>query len=127
MMVNAVAGVDALLIITPEYNWSIPGGLKNAIDWLSRAKPDPLAGKPVSIWSVSPGLLGGTRVHQSLRQVLHCMDMPIMAKPEIQISGAKGKIDVKSGCITHADTEAFLRNHLAGFETFCAKWRSENV
>lgn len=120
-MIAAVADVDALLIVTPEYNWSIPGGLKNAIDWLSRANPVPLAKKPVAIWSVSPGLLGGARVHESLRQTLHCMDMEIMAKPEVQIGGAKGKIDVDAGRITDATTESFLRQHLTDFETYCKK------
>lgn len=121
-MIEAVAGVDALLIVTPEYNWSVPGSLKNAIDWISRAKPDPIARKPVTIWSVSPGMLGGARVHESLRQVLHCMDMQIMAKPEVQISGAKGKVDVETSRITNADTEAFLRSHLADFKNFCSTW-----
>ena len=119
---DAVAGVDALLIVTPEYNWSIPGGLKNAIDWLSRANPNPLANKPVTIWSVSPGLLGGARVHESLRHTLLSQDMIIMAKPEVQIGGAKGKLDVDAGKITNADTEAFLRGQLSAFQTFCNSW-----
>lgn len=116
----ALGQVDALLIVTPEYNWSIPGGLKNAIDWVSRLTPNnPLARKPVAIWSVSPGLLGGARVHESLRQTLHSQDMIIMAKPEVQIAGAKGKVDVEASQITHAETEAFLRGHLVTFGAFC--------
>jgi chromate reductase len=118
----AVSAVDALLIVTPEYNWSIPGALKNALDWLSRLNPLPLAAMPVAIWSVSPGLLGGARVHESLRQTLHCQDMRIMAKPEIQIAGAKGKVDVEAGTITHTDTSEFLRNHLLAFDGFCRSW-----
>jgi len=118
-LVTAVEGVDALLIVTPEYNWSIPGGLKNAIDWLSRKNPNPLANKPVTIWSVSPGLLGGARVHEGLRHTLFSQDMIIMAKPEVQIAGAKGKLDVDAGQITNADTEAFLRGHLSSFAAFC--------
>ncbi len=121
-MIEAMAAADALLIVTPEYNWSIPGGLKNAIDWLSRANPNPLAQKPVTIWSVSPGLLGGARVHEGLRHTLLSQDMIIMAKPEVQIAGAKGKIDVEAGHITNADTEAFLRGHLSAFGTFCNSW-----
>jgi len=123
-MVAAVASVDAVLIVTPEYNWSIPGGLKNAIDWLSRSNPNPLAHKPVAIWSVSPGMLGGARVHESLRHTLLSQDMLIMAKPEVQIAGAKGKLDVDAGTITNADTETFLRGHLSGFATFCNSWRA---
>lgn len=121
-MIDAVSSVDAVLIVTPEYNWSVPGGLKNALDWLSRVQPLPLAGKPVAIWSLSPGLLGGARVHESLRQVLHSLDMQIMAKPEVQIAGAKAKVDVATGQITDAATEAFLRQHLADFATYCARW-----
>lgn len=118
----AISAVDALLIVTPEYNWSIPGALKNAIDWLSRLDPLPLAAKPVAIWTVSPGLLGGARVHESLRQTLHSQDMRIMAKPEIQIGGAKGKVDVEAGAITHDDTAVFLGKHLAAFDAFCKSW-----
>lgn len=121
-LTQSVAAMDAVLIVTPEYNWSIPGGLKNAIDWLSRIDPNPLARKPVAIWSVSPGLLGGARVHESLRQTLHCQDMVIMAKPEIQIAGAKGKVDVAAGIITHPETEAFLRGHLTAFFEFAGRW-----
>jgi chromate reductase, NAD(P)H dehydrogenase (quinone) len=118
----ALSAVDALLVVTPEYNWSIPGTLKNAIDWLSRLDPLPLAAMPVAIWTVSPGLLGGARVHESLRQTLHSQDMRIMAKPEIQIAGAKGKVDVEAGVITHEDTAAFLGKHLVAFDAFCRSW-----
>ncbi len=122
-MIDAVESVDAILIVTPEYNWSIPGGLKNAIDWLSRKTPMPLADKPVAIWSVSPGLLGGARVHEGLRHTLLSQGMIIMAKPEVQIAGAKGKLDVEAGHITNADSETFLRNHLTSFAEFCNTWR----
>lgn len=121
-LIEAVTAIDALLIVTPEYNWSIPGGLKNAIDWLSRSDPNPLAHKPVAVWSVSPGLLGGARVHESLRQTLHSQDMRIMAKPEIQIAGAKGKVDVAAGKITDPETETFLRGHLSAFAQFARGW-----
>lgn len=114
----AVARCDAVLIVTPEYNWSVPGGLKNAIDWLSRLDPNPLAGKAAAIWSVSPGLLGGARVHESLRQVLHSQDMRIMAKPEVQIAQARSRVDVEAGAITDAETRAFLSKHLGALSAF---------
>lgn len=117
----AVAEVDAVLFVTPEYNWSIPGGLKNAIDWLSRLNPHPLDGKPAAIWSVSPGLLGGARVHEGLRHVLHSQGMLIMSKPEVQIAGAKGKLDVAAGTVIHEDTKTFLTAHLASFSNFTKK------
>lgn len=121
-MIEAAHGMDALLIVTPEYNWSIPGGLKNAIDWLSKAPVHPLAGKPVAIWTVSPGLLGGARAHEALRHVLHSQDMLIMSKPEVQVGGAIPKIDVAAGSIKTPETEEFLRAHLAAFSTFCNSW-----
>ncbi|QKV20161.1 NADPH-dependent FMN reductase [Oricola thermophila] len=121
----AIRASDAVLIVTPEYNWSFPGVLKNAIDWLSRISPNPLEGKPVAIWSVSPGALGGARLHEGLRQVLHSQDARIMAKPEVQVALAKSKVDVAESRIVHADTEAFLRAHLARFMEFANACRSD--
>lgn len=121
---RAVAELDALLIVTPEYNWSVPGTLKNAIDWLSRFKPNPLEGLPVAIWTVSPGLLGGARVHEGLRHILHSQGMQIMAKPEVQIAGAKGKIDLETDTITNEDTAKFLSGHLQTFCDFSRRWKT---
>lgn len=118
-LLDAVKRCDAVLIVTPEYNWSVPGALKNALDWVSRVQPMPLANKPVAIWSVSPGLLGGARVHESLRQVLHSLDMRIMAKPEVQIAQARLKLDIDAGRVTQPEAEAFLRSHLDQLERFC--------
>lgn len=58
-MADAIGAADALVIVTPEYNYSVPGALKNALDWLSRVTPQPLAGKPVAIQTGSPGMIGG--------------------------------------------------------------------
>ena len=121
-LITAVEAVDALLIVTPEYNWSIPGGLKNAIDWLSRKNPNPLANKPVSIWSVSPGLLGGARVHEGLRHTLLSQDMIIMAKPEVQIAGAKGKLDVDAGTITQCRYRGVPARASLQLRRFCKSW-----
>lgn len=118
-LATATRACDALLIVTPEYNWSFPGTLKNAIDWLSRLAPHPLEGRPVAIWSVSSGALGGARAHAGLRQVLHSQGMPIMAKPEVQISAAMDKLDIDADRIVHTATEAFLRDHLHRLRTFC--------
>ena len=118
----AVEKVDAVLFVSPEYNWSIPGVLKNAIDWLSRLKPNPLHGKPTSIWTVAPGLLGGARAHQNIRQVLASQGMVIMTTPEVQVAGAKGKVNVATDEITDDDTAEFLRGHLSKFSEFSARW-----
>lgn len=120
---DAINAVDAILIVTPEYNWSVPGTLKNAIDWISRLRPNPLEDMPVAIWSVNPGKLGGARLHESMRQVLHSQGMLVMAKPEVQVAGVKGKIDIDADTIIDAETETFLRQHLEAFADFCRKWQ----
>lgn len=120
-MIEAVRDVDALLIVTPEYNWGIPGALKNAIDWMSRFQPHPLEGKPVAIWSVAPGLLGGARLHEGLRHVLHSQGMLIMAKPEVQIAKVPGKLDAETGDIKDEETAKFLSAHLQAFAAFCER------
>lgn len=121
-MAEAVAAVDAVLFVTPEYNWSIPGTLKNAIDWLSRLKPNPLDGKPAAIWTIAPGLLGGARAHEGIRHVLHSQNMHVMAKPEVQVARARTRIDLDSGEITDADTVDFLKAHLQAFATYSGRF-----
>ena len=120
LMAEAMARANALLIVTPEYNWSIPGALKNAIDWLSRLAPNPLEGKPAAVWTVSPGLLGGARAHEPIRHILHSQDMHVMAKPEVQLASARQKVDVETGTIIDAATQTFLMAHLARFQRFIA-------
>lgn len=118
---DAAAACDAFVIVTPEYNWSFPGTLKNAIDWLSRLSPNPLDDRPVCLWTVSPGMLGGARAHEGLRHVLHSQGMRIMAKPEVQINGAAAKVDVEAGRITDDATQGFLKSQLAKFVEFAAR------
>lgn len=77
---------DALLIVTPEYNYSFPGVLKNAIDWASRPPGDnSFEGKPVAIMSASIGTLGGARAHYQLRQVLVALNMYPINRPEVMV------------------------------------------
>uniref|UniRef100_UPI00333FB701 NADPH-dependent FMN reductase n=1 Tax=Castellaniella defragrans TaxID=75697 RepID=UPI00333FB701 len=86
-----IGQADAVLIATPEYNYSIPGVLKNAIDWLSRLSPNPLKGKPLALASASMGGLGGSRAQYHLRQVLVFLDPMILNKPELFIAAAHEK------------------------------------
>lgn len=91
-----VKAADAILIATPEYNYSIPGVLKNAIDWASRPHPDnSFAGKPVALMSASTGILGGARAQYHLRQVFVFLDMYPVNKPEIFVTFAYSKFDEK--------------------------------
>lgn len=85
------AQAGAFLIATPEYNYSIPGVLKNAIDWLSRVPGAPFQGKPVAIASASMGGMGGARAQYHLRQVLIYLDVHPLNKPELFISAAHEK------------------------------------
>lgn len=86
-----VSQADAFLIATPEYNYSVPGVLKNTLDWLSRNPEAKFQGKPMAIASASMGMLGGARAQHHLRQVLIYMDVDMVNKPELTIGTAHEK------------------------------------
>jgi len=91
-----IKAADAILIATPEYNYSIPGVLKNAIDWASRPYGDnAFEGKPVAIMSASGGMLGGARAQYHLRQSFVFLDMHPINRPEVIVTFAGEKIDGK--------------------------------
>lgn len=93
---QAVTDADALLIATPEYNYSIPGVLKNAIDWASRPPQQPFAGKPAAIMGTG-GWQGSARAQYHLRQVLSALDVHVLNKPEVQIPAAAELFDAAGG------------------------------
>lgn len=95
---NRISEADAILIATPEYNYSIPPVLKNALDWVSRGTNPPLSGKPLAIMSASPGMFGGVRVQYHLRQVCIRLDLQALNYPEVFISNANTKFD-KNGIL----------------------------
>lgn len=119
VMAESIRKADGLIIITPEYNHSIPGVLKNALDWLSRVSPQPIAGKPVLIQTASPGKLGGIRAQIHLRQILGFFDARILNKPEAMIGDVSGKIT--DGILTDESTRAFLSRQLIAFTEFAEK------
>jgi len=95
---DQIADADALLIATPEYNSSIPGALKNALDWASRGGADsPLRGKPAAIMGVA-GRLGSVRAQMHLRTVFLNNDLQVVQKPEVLIPGSEAFVD---GELTH--------------------------
>jgi chromate reductase, NAD(P)H dehydrogenase (quinone) len=110
----AVAAADAVLIATPEYNFSLPGMLKNLIDWLSRGEDQPFNGKPVAILSAATGPLGGARVQYDLRKVLLFVNAAVLVKPEVFIGQAQTKFDDQGRC-TDAATDQFLRAQMQSF------------
>lgn len=88
-----ISDADAVLFVSPEYNYSVPGVLKNAIDWISRLPNQPFAGKPVALMGASMGGIGTARMQYHLRQVLVFLDARPLNKPEVMIGAAHEKFD----------------------------------
>ncbi|HZZ85527.1 MAG TPA: NADPH-dependent FMN reductase [Anaeromyxobacteraceae bacterium] len=109
---QAIAEVDAVLFVTPEYNRSIPGGLKNAIDWASRPYgQNSFARKPSAVIGASIGSIGTAVAQQSLRSVLSFCNSPQMNSPEAYIHFKPGLITAE-GEVTNESTAEFLRNYM---------------
>jgi chromate reductase len=119
-LADAIRAADGVIIITPEYNFGVPGGLKNAIDWVSRLQNQPFAGKPVALQSASPGPVGGARVQYDLRRTMVFLDAMTLNKPEIFIGNCAQRIDDKTGKITDEATVGFIKQQLAAFAKFIA-------
>ena len=111
-MAADIAKADALVIVTPEYNHSVPGCLKNALDWLSRIPDRPLDGKPVAIQSASPGLLGGARAYEQLRQVLAAVNARVLNQPEVIVTLVAHKIDPVAGTLRDQQTRLHVSQQL---------------
>jgi chromate reductase len=117
-LADAIRAADGVIFVTPEYNFGIPGPLKNAIDWVSRVERQPFAGKPVALQSASPGPLGGARVQYDLRRSMVFLDALTLNKPEIFIGNCTERIDGTTGLITDEPTREFIRRQLAAFAEF---------
>lgn len=113
---NAVNAADGVLIVSSEYNWSIPGGLKNAIDWLSRYKEVAFKDKPVCIQSAAPGLLGGSRMQYHLRMSLQAIDAILFGKPEVIVNLAASKF--ADGQLKDQAALDLIKQQLASFAKF---------
>ena len=111
-MAAIISTADALVIVTPEYNHSTPGVLKNALDWLSRFPARPLEHKPVAIQSASPGKLGGARAQEHVRQVLVAMNAWVLNEPEVIVTQVADKVDVSVGAITDRETRQQISRQL---------------
>src|SRR5882762_238055 len=118
---NAIAAVDAVLFVTPEYNRGIPGCLKNAIDWASRPHgTNSFAHKPSAVIGASPGKIGTAVAQQSLRSVLSSCNSPLMEAPEAYIQFRPGLI-TEVGAVTDKSTERFLGGFMDAFELFVTR------
>jgi chromate reductase, NAD(P)H dehydrogenase (quinone) len=110
-LVAGVRAADAVLFVSPEYNYSIPGVLKNAIDWVSRAPEQPFRGKPVGIMGVSTGLFGTARMQYHLRQVLVFVEALPVNRPEILVTQAATRFDA-GGNLIDEGTATFVGDYL---------------
>ena len=118
---QAIADSDAILFVTPEYNRSIPGGLKNAIDWASRPYgQNSFARKPSAVIGTSPGAIGTAIAQQHLRSLLSFCNSPQMNAPEAYLQFKPGMID-DDGTVTIEKTEQFLRKYLDELHAFVVR------
>ena len=115
---DEMRAADGVVIVTPEYNHTIPGGLKNAIDWISRLPNQPFAAKPVALQSSSPSLFGGLRAQLHMRHMFVYLDARPLNKPEVIIAQVNTKVDVEKSEITDAATRGFIADQLKAFAAF---------
>jgi chromate reductase, NAD(P)H dehydrogenase (quinone) len=125
-LADAIRAADGLIIVSPEYNYTIPGGLKNAIDWVSRLQNQPFALKPIALQSASPGPLGGSRVQYQLRQAMVFLDGFVLNRPEVFVGMAPQKFDEKTLELKDQPTIDFIKQQLAGFEAFIRRVGGKN-
>ena len=112
-----IAAADALLFVTPEYNYSVPGVLKNAIDWASRPPHQPLDGKPTAIMGVSAGRLGTARAQYHLRQICVFVNLLPLNRPEVMIANAAKSFDA-SGALIDENARKLIAELLVNLEAW---------
>jgi len=117
---DAIAAADALLFVTPEYNYSVPGVLKNAIDWASRPPERVFNGKPAAMMGASGGRLGTARAQYHLRQIGVFLDLHFINKPEVMISFAEKAFDA-SGRLTDEGARKLIAELLLNLADWAAR------
>jgi chromate reductase len=117
-LANAIRAADGVIIITPEYNYTIPGALKNAIDWVSRIENQPFREKPVAIQSATGGPLGGARMQYHMRQTMIFLNAFVFGTPEIFVGMAQTKFDPTTLELKDEPTRKIIAQQLAAFEKF---------
>ena len=118
---EVIRKANGIIVVTPEYNHSIPGVLKNAIDWISRLPDQPFGAKPVALQSSSPSLFGGLRAQLALRQMFVYLDGRLLNKPEVIIPQVNTKIDAATGELTDPATRGFIADQLKSFAAFARR------
>jgi chromate reductase len=117
-----IKAADGLLLVTPEYNYSTSGVLKNAIDWASRPPEQPFDGKPIGLMGASAGMFGTGRAQHHLRHCFIFLNGLVMNRPEVMIPAAQNKFDA-GGKLTDQQTRDFIAAHLAAFKAWVLRLR----
>lgn len=121
-LADAVRAADAVLIATPEYNYSIPGALKNAIDWASRAPEQPFKDKPLAIMGAAMGALGTARAQYHLRQCFVFLEANVLNRPEVFIGGAHTKFD-ENGALNDDVAKDLITQQLVALKAWILQLR----
>jgi chromate reductase, NAD(P)H dehydrogenase (quinone) len=117
-----IATADAVLIATPEYNYSIPGVLKNAIDWVSKIPDQPFSRKPVAILGASMGAIGTARSQYDLRKVFVFLNAHVLNQPEIMIAAAQTRFDV-DGNLTDEKARELIGQQIVALKDWALRLR----
>jgi chromate reductase len=120
---DALKAADALLIATPEYNFSVSGVLKNAIDWASRPPEQPFDGKPIAIMGASGGAVGTARAQYDLRKMFVFLNGHVLNKPEVMIGQAQTRFDA-AGNLTDEATRGLIAQQLAALRDWTLRLRA---
>jgi chromate reductase, NAD(P)H dehydrogenase (quinone) len=120
-LAEAIRAADGVIIVSPEYNWTIPGAFKNALDWVSRLNNQPFKDKPVAIQSATGGPLGGARMQYHLRMALTYNNAFVFGTPEVFVGLAQTKFDEKTLELKDEPTRKIVAQQLAAFGTFIAR------
>lgn len=122
-LADRLRAADGLLIASPEYNFSVSGALKNAIDWLSRLDPQPFRHKPVALLSATQGPVGGARNQYDLRKILGCLEAQVLLRPEVFIGSCYTKFDAK-GRLADEATRKVLGDQMMAFAHWVRRLRA---
>src|SRR3979490_1839055 len=120
-LADAIRAADGVVFCTPEYNFTVPGGLKTPTEWVSGLPNPPFAGKPVALQSASPGPVGGARVQYDIRKAMAFLDAFVLNKPEIFIGVCSAKFDEKTGELKDEATRGLIKQQLTAFTAFIAR------
>lgn len=119
----AVEAADGVLIVSPEYNFSVPGVLKNAIDWVSRTTPQPFKGKPVAVMTATQGPVGGGRSQYEWRKILGSIDALVLVKPEVFMGLVQNRFDAQ-GQLTDAATTKAIQDQMLAFRAWVLRLKA---